>query len=246
MSIPDDDTIQRELLVLIASRPERRVLASAAYDELAYLHPELTSEELTQRYRNSVSKWANRVQFARLHLANRGLLYRANTGLNAGHGYWVITPKGEEKVKALSPSGPSIEEQVAADLGSLILEEELTEGGKTARLVAFYERSPELRAAAIKLHGTTCKACGFNFARAYGERGKDYIEVHHLVPISTHIEPKTISAEKDLIVLCSNCHRMVHRKKDKPLSLGELIEIVRAHALHQPTEAEPTIQAERP
>lgn len=227
MPIPDDDTIQRELLVLIASRPEKRVLASVAYDELARLHPELTSEERTQRYRNSVSKWANRVQFARLHLANRGLLYRAGVGPDAGTGYWVITPKGEEKAKAPGSIGPTIEEQVAADLGALALEEELTEGGKTARLVAFYERNPVLRAAAIKLHGTTCKACGFNFARAYGERGKDYIEVHHLVPISTYVEPTTVSAENDLTVLCSNCHRMVHRKKEKPLSLGQLIEIVR-------------------
>lgn len=230
MPIPDDDTIQRELLVLIASRPEKRVLAAAAYEDLARLHPELTDAERTQRYRNSVSQWANRVQFARLHLANREFLYRAGVGPNASPGYWVLTPKGEEKAKTLAPSGPTLEEQVAADLGSLALEEHLEEGGKTARLVAFYERNPELRAAAIKLHGTTCRACGFNFAHAYGERGKDYIEVHHLVPISTYVEPKSISPNRDLTVLCSNCHRMVHRKKEKPLSLGELIEIVKAHA----------------
>lgn len=232
MAIPDDDTIQRELLSLIASRLEKRVLAAAAYEQLAQLHPELTHEERTQRYRNSVSKWANRVQFARLHLANRGFLYRAGFGPNASPGYWIITPKGEERAKALTPPShtPTLEEQVAADLGSLALEDQLEEGGKTARLVAFYERNLELRAAAIKLHGTTCKACDFNFADAYGERGKDYIEVHHLVPISTHIEPTTINPAKDLTVLCSNCHRMIHRKRDKPLSLGELIEIVKEHA----------------
>ena len=232
MSIPDDDTIQRELLSLIAGSPERRVLAAAAYEQLAQLHPELTHEERTQRYRNSVSKWANRVQFARLHLANRGLLYRAGVGPSAAHGYWVITPKGEERAKALGPAShpAAIEEQVAADLASLALEEQLEEGGKIARLVAFYERNPQLRASAIKLHGTSCKACGFNFADAYGERGKDYIEVHHLVPISTYIEPTAIDPAKDLTVLCSNCHRMVHRKRDKPLSLGELIEIVKEHA----------------
>ena len=175
MAIPDDDTIQRELLKLIASQPEKRLLASAAYEKLAQLHPELTHEERTQRYRNSVSKWANRVQFARLHLANRGLLYRAGVGANAGLGYWVITPKGEDIAESLgSPAHtPALEEQVAADLDSLALEEQMEEGGKAARLVAFYERNPELRAAAIKLHGTTCKGCGFNFANVYGMRGNN-------------------------------------------------------------------------
>ena len=231
MAIPHDDSIQRELLTLIASRPEKRILAAVAYEELAQLHPELTDEELTEKYRNSVSKWANRVQFARLHLVNRGLLFRAGTGPNTGTGYWVVTPKGEERAKEFAPidRGPTLEEQVAADLSALAMEQQLEEGGKTARLVAFYERNPELRSAAIRLHGTTCKACGFNFARAYGERGKDYIEVHHLVPISTYIEPTAVEPAKDLTVLCSNCHRMVHRRRDQPLSLSELIDIVREH-----------------
>lgn len=235
MAIPDDDTIQQELLMHIASRPEKRVLAAVAYDELAQLHPELTHEERTRRYQNSVSKWANRVQFARLHLANRGLLYRAGVGPNASHGYWVLTPAGEAKAKKYHPhtQGLTLEEQVAADLNSFAFEEQpLEEGGKTARLVAFYERKPELRAAAIKLHGTTCKGCGFNFANIYGERGNDYIEVHHLVPISTYVEPTTIDPAKDLTVLCANCHRMVHRKRDTPLSLDQLIAIVKRHA-HQ-------------
>lgn len=207
------------------------MLAAVAYDRLAQLHPELTLDERTQPYRNAVSKWANRVQFARLHLANRGLLYRAGVGPNAGRGYWVITPRGEENAKqfSLRERRVTFDEQVAEDLNSLVLEEQLEEGGKTARLVAFYERKPELRSAAIKLHGTTCKACGFSFSNTYGERGKDYIEVHHLVPISTYIESTTVDPAKDLTVLCANCHRMVHRKRDKPLSPIELIKIIEEH-----------------
>ncbi len=236
MPIPDDSTIQQELLSLVTSLPEKRISATVAYERLAQLHPELTREERSEKYRNSVSKWANRVQFARLHLVNRGLLYRAGVGPYASHGYWVLTPKGEEWAKNQSPhgNGGTLEDEVAADLDSLALEEQLEEGGKSSRLVAFYERKSELRCAAIKLHGTTCKACGFNFFHAYGEHGKDYIEVHHLVPISKYIEPTAIDPAKDLTVLCSNCHRMVHRKKDKPLSLGELIEIIKKCA-YQPS-----------
>ncbi len=120
----------------------------------------------------------------------------------------------------------NLQEQVAADLEAFAQEESGVEGGKKARLVAYFERNPALRAAAISLHGTSCKACGFNFEAVYGERGKNYIEVHHLVPISTLPEASTISAKQDLTVLCSNCHRMIHRKRDAPLSLSELSKLV--------------------
>lgn len=120
----------------------------------------------------------------------------------------------------------NLEEQVATDPISPELEEQFEEGGKQARLVAFYERDIGLRTKAINIHKTTCKACGFNFSNAYGDWGKDYIEVHHLVPISTYIEPTMVDPERDLTVLCANCHRMIHHKRDKALSLSELIEIV--------------------
>lgn len=125
-----------------------------------------------------------------------------------------------------SPVPGYLEEQVVADLEALAEEESGMEGGKKARLVAYFERNPALRAAAISLHGTSCKACGFNFEAAYGEHGRNYIEVHHLVPISTLPEPVTINPKEDLTVLCSNCHRMIHRKRDAPLSLSELSELV--------------------
>ncbi len=116
----------------------------------------------------------------------------------------------------------SIREQVIADLEALHEEEGGVEGGKKSRLISYFERDPALRAAAIAVHGTTCKACGFNFEAVYGAHGKNYIEVHHIVPISTLSEPSTINAKDDMIVLCSNCHRMVHRKRDASLSIEEL------------------------
>lgn len=63
--------------------------------------------------------------------------------------------------------------------------------------------------------------CGFGFEKAYGPLGKDFIEVHHVVPLSeagrVNTDPLT-----DLIVLCANCHRMVHRNRSICLSLDEL------------------------
>jgi 5-methylcytosine-specific restriction protein A len=68
----------------------------------------------------------------------------------------------------------------------------------------------------------TCNVCGFNFEEAYGERGKDYIAVHHLTPVSTFGKTTKVDPKSDMIVLCSNCHRMIHRRKDDVLTPEEL------------------------
>jgi 5-methylcytosine-specific restriction protein A len=72
--------------------------------------------------------------------------------------------------------------------------------------------------------------CGFDFEYSYGERGAGYIEVHHLRPVSsleneTKIDPKT-----EMTVVCSNCHRMIHRKKDEVLTMEQIKELIRKHA----------------
>ena len=58
----------------------------------------------------------------------------------------------------------------------------------------------------------------------HAEFGKEYIEAHHLIPLSSLPEGQTVSMDprEDFAVLCSNCHRIVHRKKDHILSLEEL------------------------
>ena len=55
----------------------------------------------------------------------------------------------------------------------------------------------------------TCKVCGFNFEKVYGARGKYFIEVHHLKPLSSYDEEHDVNLE-DLVSLCSNCHSMIH------------------------------------
>ena len=96
MAIPTNAAIESELLALLASSPVGRVRACVAYDELAELHPELTVKERTERFKQSASQWANRVQFCRLHLVRRGFIYAANEGSNPEHGIWIITPTGRE------------------------------------------------------------------------------------------------------------------------------------------------------
>lgn len=106
-----------------------------------------------------------------------------------------------------------------------------SEGRATKYYTTRYERDPQNRKAAIRIHGTKCMACGFDFEKFYGARGKDYIEVHHVVPLSSRNEEVEVNPATDLIVVCSNCHRMIHRKKDHVLSLEELKEIIRANGV---------------
>lgn len=94
--------------------------------------------------------------------------------------------------------------------------------GKKKYFVSRYEKKAATRKAAVKARGSVCEGCGFDFEDAYGERGKDYIEIHHAVPLSKPDESVNPNPARDFVVLCSNCHRMVHRKKDETLSLEEL------------------------
>jgi 5-methylcytosine-specific restriction protein A len=69
-----------------------------------------------------------------------------------------------------------------------------------------------------------CQGCGFDFQNKYGDRGKDFIECHHTKPVSELSVGETTKL-LDLVLLCSNCHRIVHRKKPW-LTLDELKQLV--------------------
>ncbi|MET4138437.1 DUF3578 domain-containing protein [Pedobacter sp. UYP1] len=77
------------------------------------------------------------------------------------------------------------------------------------------ERNQTLIKKVKKAQGFICKACNLDFADKYGVLGKDFIEAHHLKPISQLTEEIVkLDAKKDFVVLCSNCHRMIHRTED--------------------------------
>jgi HNH endonuclease len=82
------------------------------------------------------------------------------------------------------------------------------------------------KAATSRSKGTlACEACGFDFSIAYGTLGAGFCEVHHLKPLSSSKQATTTTLD-DLAVLCSNCHRIIHRSDPMP-SVAELSEIIR-------------------
>ena len=104
-----------------------------------------------------------------------------------------------------------------------------SEGKKTVRLHVSYERSRKNRAAALAIHGTRCKVCGFDFNEVYGEElAHDYIEVHHTASIAD-AAGKVVNPATDLAPVCSNCHSMAHRDRNRIMPIEELRALVLKH-----------------
>ncbi|MCT3898603.1 HNH endonuclease [Elizabethkingia anophelis] len=97
----------------------------------------------------------------------------------------------------------------------------LYEGGKHQVVLNKYERNPVARRMCIEHYGFSCQVCEFNFFATYGELGKNFIHVHHIVPLAEIGDTYEVDPITDLIPVCPNCHAMIHRKSDF-LSINDL------------------------
>jgi len=99
----------------------------------------------------------------------------------------------------------------------------IVEGAKTTVTVNRYERNPEARQKCIEANGCSCAVCGMNFEDVYGQIGKGFIHVHHIVPISSIGEEYELDPVHDLVPVCPNCHAMLHKGMDgKVLKVEQL------------------------
>jgi 5-methylcytosine-specific restriction protein A len=100
-----------------------------------------------------------------------------------------------------------------------------SEGKAKKVLVNSYERNPHARKKCIDHFGLNCQVCDFNFEKKYGELGRNFIHVHHIVDISSIGNEYSVDPIKDLVPVCPNCHAMLH--KNKPAySIDELKSIL--------------------
>jgi putative restriction endonuclease len=95
--------------------------------------------------------------------------------------------------------------------------EDVVEGRK--KLVSHYLRErnrsliKKVKEKRLEVEGELrCEVCGFSFVDKYGELGENFIEGHHRKPISEMEEGEKTSME-DISLVCSNCHRMIHKKE---------------------------------
>jgi 5-methylcytosine-specific restriction enzyme A len=114
-------------------------------------------------------------------------------------------------------------------LGSLE-ESEFPEGALKYRQHVSRERNRDLVRKAKQRykqkHGKIdCEICGFDFYEVYGEMGEDFIECHHTLAVS-ELGPNSKTKIDDVVLLCPNCHRIVHRRRPW-LRVNELRTILR-------------------
>ncbi len=94
---------------------------------------------------------------------------------------------------------------------------EFTEGRVAFRLHRSRERSAALvrrkkGAVLAKTGNLKCEVCRFDFHETYGDLGEGFIECHPIHPVS-ELKADTKIKLSDLVVVCSNCHRMLHRRR---------------------------------
>lgn len=110
----------------------------------------------------------------------------------------------------LGPLPPAADDETEDD-------EEATEGRVLTRVHKSRERNRKIvkkkKAKVLKETGKLeCEACGFDFAKTYGELGEGFAECHHTKPVS-ELTPGEKTKLSDLAILCANCHRMIHKQR---------------------------------
>ena len=111
--------------------------------------------------------------------------------------------------------------------------ETYSEGRRRLRVHFQRERNARLVAEAKRhfkeIHGRLlCEVCGFDFGIRYGEIGIDFIEAHHDQALSELVEEVVETSVDDLAMVCSNCHRMLHRRRPW-LTVEHLRTILESH-----------------
>lgn len=141
-----------------------------------------------------------------------GQIYTHSQDSAAGKGDNIFYYSGEKGIWGLVDN----RELPELDVGLSADDDEFPEGRAVLKIHLHRERNKELVDKAKKRfskeHGGKlfCEICGFDFFSVYGECGRNFIEAHHIKPVAEMKENDKTKIE-DLVMLCSNCHRMIHR-----------------------------------
>jgi 5-methylcytosine-specific restriction enzyme A len=124
------------------------------------------------------------------------------------------------------PDEDDAEEDVSAPEGRVLYRRHRTRERNKAL------RKKKIAAVLKRGQPLACESCGFNFGAVYGERGDGYIECHHVIPLHEAGEGETKLS--DLALICSNCHRMIHRSAPWPTP-AELRTLIQRQAKRRTT-----------
>lgn len=220
----------REIPPVGNERPGNIRLASENFERLGGHAEEVTVCEVTRDYYYDTtqvwpdSDYPHRYDFEIIEVLSNVLM--------------GVEVQGEHFIRALLQSitrkGDAIPlGEISVDLNGTDSDEEesedvATEGRPLYQMHRTRERNSKIVALkkqqALKENNLKCEACGFDFKEAYGARGEGFIECHHDTPL---FEPSRHQNTRldDLSLVCSNCHKMIHRTK-RWLTVQELKGII--------------------
>lgn len=95
------------------------------------------------------------------------------------------------------------------------------EGDTTEIIAEIKKRDKKLINDAKRKYGFICSVCGFDFMKAYGTQ---YIEIHHLFPLSK--SRRKLTKLENVRPVCANCHRIIHKSKNSMIDIEDLRQIV--------------------
>jgi predicted HNH restriction endonuclease len=132
-------------------------------------------------------------------------------------------------LKAQGFAEPQRRKALERDYRGIVFEE----GAPVAANRRIAKRSALLRKIAVKHFkdeegSIQCEGCGFLSEDIYGMEFRGLIEIHHARPLfMTRFRKVDIdTALKELIPLCPNCHRIVHRDPNACMSLSDLRRVI--------------------
>ncbi len=184
------------------------------------------------RFRNPNGVYMKLGNFSRLDPEYPG------AGLTAGskedERVWAEFSGDRERLRAVAEAIRSgAQAAVGESLPEVDEDEEAPEGKVLFRQHRVRERKPSLvrkrKLLALREEGALrCSVCSFDFSKAYGALGEGYIECHHTLPLHK-LRPGRPIRLRDLELVCSNCHRMLHRGGDT-MTVAKLQVIMDAQA----------------
>ena len=186
-------------------------------------------DEKDQKFRNPNGVYMKLTNFLRLdpNYKGKGLERGSKLEEDVWNDYYNELELLKKTVKAIKNNYQLITEE------ETIIEEdkeEYKEGKILTKIHKIRERNKKIvkqkKEHVLKATGKlNCEVCGFNYEKFYGDIGSDFIECHHIKPIY-ELDSETKTTINDLALVCANCHRMIHAKK-QTISLDKLKELIK-------------------
>jgi 5-methylcytosine-specific restriction protein A len=214
-----------DTVYIYATKPYMKVMFKTIVEKVGMSSDEITDDK---KFWYDIEEYESSLfgKYARLRLVERvdseklSLYVLKENGLKAA-------PQGPMKIKEQLEKylDRNFNDYYAEGVFPEEVSDELEEGHKRTVTVNIYERSSIARQKCIEEYGLNCVVCDMNFEEVYGEFGKGFIHVHHIVPLHEVGGSYKVDYKKDLVPVCPNCHAMLHRKLNKSfLSIEKLKE----------------------